>query len=87
MTGDDEGRMDAAERLAGHSPSAAAEAFSAIACDEGVSDEVRLSAAEQLVADPRAAGPACLAIACDDAVGDEVRLSAAGHLADLCPAR
>jgi hypothetical protein len=78
MHEDDEDRLDAAERLAEGDPRAAAEAFSAIACDDAVGDEVRLSAAEQLAAvDPRAAAPACLAIARDDAVGDEVRLAAA----------
>ena len=50
MYEDDEGRLDAAEQLAEHNPHAAAEAFSAIACDQAVGDEVRLSAAEQLVA-------------------------------------
>jgi len=61
MYEDDEGRLDAAEQLAGHNPHAAAEALSAIACDHEFGDEVRLSAAEQLAAiDPRAAGPACL---------------------------
>jgi hypothetical protein len=44
----DEERMTTAEQLAGHDPRAAAEAFSAIACDGEVGDEVRLSAAEQL---------------------------------------
>ena len=48
MYEDDEGRLDAAEQLAEHNPHAAAEAFSAIACDQAVGDEVRLSAAEQL---------------------------------------
>jgi len=52
---DDEGRLDAAEQLAEYEPRAAAEAFSAIACDQEVGDEVRLSAAEQLAAlDPSA---------------------------------
>jgi hypothetical protein len=46
----DEDRLDAAEQLAEHHPRAAAEAFSAIACDQTVGDEVRLSAAEQLAA-------------------------------------
>ena len=83
---DDEGRIDAAEQLAEHDPRAAAEAFSAIACDQAVGDEVRLSAAELLAdVDPRAAAPACLAITCDEAVGDEVRLSAAELLADVDP--
>ncbi len=58
----------------------------AIACDHGVADEVRLSAAEQLPAvAPRAAADAFRAIACDDGVGDEVRLSAAEQLAALGP--
>ena len=53
----------------------------AIAGDEAVGDEVRLSAAELLAeVDPRAAAPAWLAIARDGAVGDEVRRSAAEHL-------
>ena len=86
MYEDDEDRMDAAEQLAGHSPHAAAEAFSAIACDGAVDDETRLSAAEQLTAlDPHAAAPACQAIACDSEVGDEVRLSAAEALAAVDP--
>ena len=55
----DEGRMTAAEQLAAHDPRAAAEAFVAIASDDGVADEVRLSAAEQLPAvDPQAAAEA-----------------------------
>jgi hypothetical protein len=67
-------------------PRAAAQACVAIACDEGVGDEVRLSAAEQLPAvDPRAAAQACVAIACDEGVGDEVRLSAAQLLAGIDP--
>ena len=86
MYADDEGRIDAAEQLAEYDPRAAAEAFSAIACDQTVGDEVRLSAAEQLAGlDPRAAGPACLAIARDRTVGDEVRQSAAEQLAALAP--
>jgi hypothetical protein len=40
--------LTTAGQLAEHHPHAAAEAFSAIACDGTVSDEVRLSAAEQL---------------------------------------
>ena len=48
MYEDDEGRFDAAEQLAEHNPRAAAEAFSAIARDRDVGDELRLSAAEQL---------------------------------------
>ena len=55
MYEDDEDRLDAAEQLAEHSPHAAAEAFSAIACDGEIDDEVRLSAAEQLAA-PQPAG-------------------------------
>jgi len=86
MYEDDEDRIDAAEQLAERNPHAAAEAFSAIACDQGVGDEVRLSAAELLAdVDPRAAAPACLAIACDQGVGDEVRLSAAELLAGVDP--
>jgi hypothetical protein len=50
MYEDDEDRLDAAGHLAEHNPHAAAEALSAIACDQAVGDEVRLSAAEQLVA-------------------------------------
>jgi hypothetical protein len=46
----DEDRLDAAEQLAEHHPRAAAEALSAIASDQAVGDEVRLSAAEQLAA-------------------------------------
>ena len=83
MHEDDEGRLDAAEQLAEHNTHAAAEAFSAIACDGAVADEIRLSAAEQLAAiNPGVAAPACLAIARDETVGDEVRLSAA----ELLPA-
>ncbi len=53
----DEDRLDAAEQLADYDPHAAAEALTALACDQGVGDEVRLSAAEQLAEiDPRAAG-------------------------------
>jgi len=86
MYEDDEGRIDAAEQLAEHNPHAAAEAFSAIACDQTVGDEVRLSAAQQLAdVDPSAAAPACLAIAGDGMVGDEVRLSAAELVADVDP--
>ena len=82
----DEDRIDAAELLAEQNPRAAAEAFSAIACDRAVGDEVRLSAAELLAdVDPGAATPACLAIARDRTVGDEVRLSAAELLADVDP--
>jgi HEAT repeats len=85
MHEDNEGRLHAAEQLAEHNPHSAAEAFSALACDQEAGDEVRLSAAEQLAAvDPRAAAPACLAIARDEEVGDEVRLSAA-QLATLDP--
>jgi hypothetical protein len=80
----DEDRLDAAEQLAEHNPNAAAEAFSAIACDQAVGDEVRLSAAELLAdVDPGAAAPACVAIARDGTVGDEVRRSAAEMLAAL----
>ena len=86
MDESDEDRIDAAELLAEQNPRAAAEAFSAIACDRAVGDEVRLSAAELLSdVDPDAAGPACLAIARDRTVGDEVRLSAAERLADVNP--
>ena len=46
----DEGRMTSAEQLAARDPRAAAEALRAIACDDGVGDEVRLSAAELLSA-------------------------------------
>ena len=51
----DEGRMTAAEQLAAHHPRAAAEALRAIACDDGVGEEVRLSAAELLAAPSRQA--------------------------------
>ena len=52
----DEGRMTEAEQLAAHHPRAAAEALRAIACDDGVGEEVRLSAAELLAApSPQAA--------------------------------
>jgi len=54
MYEDDEDRMDAAEQLAEHNPHAAAEAFSAIACDGEVDDEVRLSAAELAALHPSA---------------------------------
>ena len=81
MHRDPDDDMTTAEQLAEHNPHAAAEAFSAIACDREVGDEVRLSAAEALAAaDPAAAAPACLAIARDGRVGDEVRLAAAGLL-------
>jgi hypothetical protein len=50
MYEDNEDRMSAAEQLAEHNPHAAVEAFSAIACNQAVGDEVRLSAAEQLAA-------------------------------------
>lgn len=50
MYEDDEDRIDAAEQLAEHNPRDAAEAFSAIACDRTVGDEVRRSAAEHLAA-------------------------------------
>jgi len=50
----DEDRIDAAEQLAEHNPRAAAEAFSAIACDQAVGDEVRLSAAELAAVHPGA---------------------------------
>ena len=46
----DDDPMATAEQLTAHDPRAAAEAFHAIACDDGVADEVRLSAAEQLAA-------------------------------------
>ena len=46
----DDDPMTTAEQLAGHDPRAAAEAFHAIACDDGVGDELRLSAAELLPA-------------------------------------
>ena len=79
-------RLSAAELLAGADPESAAPACLAIACDEGVGDEVRLSAAELLAgADQESAAPACLAIACDEGVGDEVRLSAAELLAGADP--
>ena len=86
MYEDDEDRIDAAGQLAEHNPGAAAEACSAIACDQAVGDEVRLSAAELLAGiDPRAAAPACVAIARDGTVGDEVRRSAAEQLAAVDP--
>ncbi len=73
MHEDSEDRLDAAEQLAEHSPHTAAEAFSAIACDQEAGDEVRLSAAEQLAAvAPQAAVKAFSAIARDGEVGDEV---------------
>jgi hypothetical protein len=50
MYEDDEDRLDAAGHLAEHNPHDAAEALSAVACDQAVGDEVRMSAAEQLVA-------------------------------------
>jgi hypothetical protein len=46
----DDDPMATAERLNAHDPRAAAEAFRSIACDDGVADEVRLSAAKQLTA-------------------------------------
>jgi hypothetical protein len=46
----DEERLSSAEQLAAHDPNAAAQAFLAIASDDGVGDEVRLSAAELLSA-------------------------------------
>ena len=64
MHEDNEGRLDAAEQLAEHNPHTAAEAFSAIACDQEAGDEVRLSAAEQFASvDPQAAVKAFSAIA------------------------
>ena len=48
MNRDPDDDMNAAEDLAARDSRAAAEAFSAIACDSGVGDELRLSAAEQL---------------------------------------
>ena len=78
--------MDSAEQFAEHNPHAAAQAFTAIACDQGVDDDTRLSAAEQVAElDPHAAALACVAIARDGSVGDEVRLSAAIHLAAAAP--
>ena len=44
----DEQRLSSAEQLAGHGGHAAAQACLAIATDDGVSDEVRFSAAELL---------------------------------------
>ena len=86
MYEDDQDRTDAAEQLTEHNPHAAAQAFSAIACDQTVDDETRLAAAEQLAAiDPQAAAPACLAIASDKMVSDEVRLAAAEQLAAIDP--
>ena len=55
MYEDDDERMDAAEQLARLDPRAGAEAFRAIAGDEGADDEQRIDAAEQ----PGQAGPAC----------------------------
>jgi len=46
----DEGRMTAAGQLAAYDQRPAAEAFRAIACDDGVADEVRLSAEAGLTA-------------------------------------
>ena len=57
MYKDDEDRIDAAEQLAEHNPHAAAEAFSAIACDQAVGDQVRLTAAQQLADATRAQPP------------------------------
>lgn len=58
MYEDDEDRINTAEPLAENNLSAAAEAFTAIAGDATVADEVRLSAAEQLApVDPAAAAP------------------------------
>ena len=55
MYEDAEDRMGAAEQLAEHNAHGAAEALSAIACDEAADDEVHRSAAEQLaVLDPSA---------------------------------
>ena len=82
----DDDPMAAVEQLTAHAPRAAAEAFHAIACDDGVADELRLSAAQHLPRlDPRAAAQGCLAIASDHGVADEVRLSAAEHLPRLDP--
>jgi hypothetical protein len=59
----DDDRLEMAEQLAGPNPRSAAEALSAIACDQAVGDEVRLCAAEQLAAvDPGAAAGAFRAI-------------------------
>ena len=80
MHEDNEDRLDAAEQLAEHNPRTAAEAFSAIACDPEVGDEVRLSAAERLAAvGPQAAVKAFSAIARDPEVGDEVRDAFSDH--------
>jgi hypothetical protein len=46
----DEDRLTAAEQLAAYDPRAAAQACLAIASDDGVGDEVRLSAAKLLSA-------------------------------------
>ena len=54
MHEDHEDRLDAAEQLAEHSLHAAAEAFSAIARDPEVGDEVRLSAAQLAALNPSA---------------------------------
>ena len=80
----DEDRLASAEHLTGFDAGRAAQAFRAIACDDGVGDEVRLAAAQQLTALGSVhAVEACVAIAGDDGVGDEVRLSAAELLATL----
>ena len=49
MYAGDEDRFEAAEQLAERNSHAAAEAFSAIASDGAVGDEVRQTAAEHLV--------------------------------------
>jgi hypothetical protein len=54
MHQDNEGHLDAAEQLVAVDPRAAAPACLAIARDEEVGDEVRLSAAQLAALDPSA---------------------------------
>jgi HEAT repeat protein len=82
---DDDARVEMARSLAESGASqAAAEAFRAIAVDDGVDDTVRLEAARGLVEiDERAAAQACCAIAVDGGVDDTVRHEAARGLAEI----
>ncbi len=72
------------EQLARLDPRAAAEAFRAIAIDDGLDPEYRINAAEQLPKlDPQAAAEAFRAIAIDDGLDPEYRINAAEQLAEL----
>jgi len=84
MYEDDDERMEAAEQLARLDLRAGAEAFRAIAGDEGADNEQRIDAAEQLTRlDRRAAAEAFRAIACDESVDDGLRVEAAERIPRL----